>query len=160
MVIVPLDAGENRSDIVRGAPSILQDIQAELARGIYVGVEHLAEEFDLWRLVRVLLFELHDESKGSVLERCVGRSDDDCVPTGRFVSRWVRGRMLGRRTRSSRCRGREMRKHQQGHRSACAGGVNTIRVPMRSIERTLKSRIKRRLAAVDMMAVQEGDYLK
>ena len=46
-------------------------------------MKHLADEFDLWRLIRVLLFKLHDEAKRAVLERRIGRSNNDGIPVGR-----------------------------------------------------------------------------
>ena len=67
-------------DIIRWTPSILQDVEAQLAGGVNVGVEHLADELDSRRLVRILLLEMHHESKGAVLEWGIGRADDDSVP--------------------------------------------------------------------------------
>lgn len=49
-------------------------------------MEHLADELDLWRLVGVLLFKLHDESEGSVLKGRVCGADNDGVPECRRVS--------------------------------------------------------------------------
>jgi hypothetical protein len=48
-----------------------------------------------------------------------------------------------------------MQKHQQGDQFACAvSGVSDGKRQLRTSEsRTLKSRIKRRLAAVDMLAI-------
>ena len=43
-------------------------------------MEHLADELDARRLIGVLLFKLHHQTKGAVLERSVGRSDNDGVP--------------------------------------------------------------------------------
>lgn len=78
--ISPLNARQDSSNIVRRAPAVLQDVQAQLPGGVDVGVEHLADELDGWRLVGVLLLELHHESESSVLEGRVCWSDDDGVP--------------------------------------------------------------------------------
>lgn len=44
---------QDRSDIVRRAPPILQDVEAELAVVVHIGMEHAREEFDRGWLVRV-----------------------------------------------------------------------------------------------------------
>lgn len=77
---LPLDARQNSGDIVRRTPPVLKDIQAQFTRGVDVRVEHLTNELDSGRLVRILLLEMHHESEGTVLKRRVGRSDDDGVP--------------------------------------------------------------------------------
>jgi hypothetical protein len=77
---IPLNARQDGRDVVRGAPAVLQDVQAQLARGVDVGVKHAAHELDARRLVRVRLLELHDEAEGAVLEGRVGGADDDGVP--------------------------------------------------------------------------------
>lgn len=79
-MLIPLDAGQNSSNVVCRTPSILQNVQAQLAGGVYVGVEHLADKLDLGRLVGVLLFELHDESECAIFKRCIRRADDYGVP--------------------------------------------------------------------------------
>jgi hypothetical protein len=43
-------------------------------------MEHLADEFDTRRLVRIRFLEVHDETESPVLKRCVSWSDDDGVP--------------------------------------------------------------------------------
>lgn len=43
-------------------------------------MEHLADELDLRRLVGVLLLELHNKSKSSILERGIGRANNNGVP--------------------------------------------------------------------------------
>ena len=80
---IPLNAGQDSRNIICWGPSILQNIQTKLAGGIDVGMEHLADELDCWRLIRVLFFEMHDESEGSVLEWRVRRTDNDGVPVER-----------------------------------------------------------------------------
>lgn len=43
-------------------------------------MEHLADELNTGWLVRVRFLKMHDESKGPVFKRCVGRSNYYCVP--------------------------------------------------------------------------------
>ena len=76
----PLNACQDSSNIIRGTPSILQDIQTELPSTVHVRMEHLADEFDTRRLVRIRLLEVHDEPKCPILEGGVGGSDNDGVP--------------------------------------------------------------------------------
>lgn len=76
----PLDACQYGGHIVRWAPAILQDVKAQLARGVDVGVEHLANELDGWRLVWILLFKVHYEAEGSVLKGRVCWADNDSIP--------------------------------------------------------------------------------
>ena len=78
---LPLDAGEDRSHIVRRAPSVLQYIQAQLSSAVDVGVKHRADELDSWRFVGVLFFKVHHKAKGSIFERSVCRADNDGVPS-------------------------------------------------------------------------------
>lgn len=59
----------------------MQNIQAKLSGGVNVWVEHLADELDLRGLVRILLLELHHQSKSAILKGSVGGADDDGVPT-------------------------------------------------------------------------------
>ena len=77
---IPLDAGQDGRDIVRRAPPVLQNVEAELARRVHVGVEHLTDELDRGRLVGVLLLKVHHQSESAVLKRGIGRSNDDGVP--------------------------------------------------------------------------------
>jgi hypothetical protein len=76
----PLDTGQDGGDIVSGTPSVLKNVQAELSRGVDVGVEHLADELDLRGLVWVLFFELHHQSKGAVFKWGVSGADNHGVP--------------------------------------------------------------------------------
>jgi hypothetical protein len=75
-----LNAGQDSGDIVRGAPSVLQNVQTQLAGGVDVGVEHVRHELDARRLVGVRLLERHDEPEGAVLKGRVSWTDDDRVP--------------------------------------------------------------------------------
>ena len=75
-----MNAGKHSGYIVCRTPPVLQDVQAQLPRPIYVWMEHLADELDQRGFVWVLLLELHNESEGAVLERRVGRAYNDGVP--------------------------------------------------------------------------------
>lgn len=86
----PLNTRKNSRDIVRGTPAILEDIQAEFAGGVDVGMEHLADELDRGRLVGILFFEMHHESKGSVFEWSIGGSNNDGIPDDGLVGNPVR----------------------------------------------------------------------
>ena len=83
----PLYTGQHGCDVVCRTPSVLEDVEAELARGVDVRMEHLADELDRRRLVGVLLLEVHHEPKGSVFEGGIRGADDNSVPDGARVSR-------------------------------------------------------------------------
>ena len=69
-----LDAGEDGGHVVGGAPPVLQDVEADAAVSVDVGVEHLRRELHHRRLVRVLLAELQCQLEGAVLEHNDGLS--------------------------------------------------------------------------------------
>ena len=77
---VPLYACEDGCHVICRAPAILKNIQAQLAGGVDIGVEHLAYELDSRGLVGILLFKMHHESKSSIFERSIGRPDDNGIP--------------------------------------------------------------------------------
>ena len=92
----PLNAGQDRGDVICRTPSVLQNVQAELPGGVDVWVEHLADEFDGGRLIRILLFELHHQPECSILEGGVAGSDDYRVPAAeRHVRLSCAGRVRG-----------------------------------------------------------------
>jgi hypothetical protein len=80
---LPLNTGQDCSHIIGRAPPILQDIQAELTSTVDIRVKHLANELDAWRLVGVLLFEVHNEAEGAIFERSVCGANDDGIPTAK-----------------------------------------------------------------------------
>jgi hypothetical protein len=82
---LPLDAGKNSGNIICRTPSVLEDIQAQFPCRVYVRVEHLTDEFHKRRLIRILLFELHNESESAVFEWGVCGSDNDSVPDGELA---------------------------------------------------------------------------
>ena len=57
---MPLDACQDRSHIICRTPPVLQDIQAQFAGAVDIRMKHLADEFDPWWFVWILLFEVHD----------------------------------------------------------------------------------------------------
>lgn len=59
-ISLPLNTRQDRRNIIRRTPPVLQDIQAQLPSGVDIGMEHLADELDRGWLVWVLLLELHD----------------------------------------------------------------------------------------------------
>lgn len=77
-----LNTRQNRCHIVRRTPTVLQDIETELAVGVNVRVEHLAEELYDRGFVRVGFVEGEDQAEGTVLEWGVG-----CRRRGQAVMR-------------------------------------------------------------------------
>lgn len=77
---VPLNTCQDRRHIVRWAPSVLEDVQTELAGTIYVRMEHLADELDPGRLIWVLLFEVHNQAESAIFKRSVCWADNNGVP--------------------------------------------------------------------------------
>lgn len=77
---VPLNTRQDGRDIVRGRPSVLENVQTQLARSVYVGVKHLADELDTRRLVGVRFLEVHHQPESSILKGGICWPDDDCVP--------------------------------------------------------------------------------
>lgn len=80
LFLLPLNTGQYGSDIVCRTPPILQYIQAQFARVVYIWMKHLTDELDPRRLIRVLLLKMHDQSKSAVFKRRVRRPDDNGVP--------------------------------------------------------------------------------
>ena len=76
----PLYACQDRSDIVSRTPSILQNVQAQLPGTVHIWMEHLTNELYARWPVRILLLEMHHQSKCTILERRVSWPDDDGIP--------------------------------------------------------------------------------
>jgi hypothetical protein len=125
-------------------------------------VEHLADELDGRWLVRVLLFELHHQPEGAVLEWCVNWSYYHGVPVVRgLVS--VATSSIAEHTHAYQV----MTLSGTGDADTPAGGSVCMRCggyqfPQKSQVagrvcrmRTLKSRIRRLRAAVDIVNGQE-----
>ena len=66
-----LDRGEDRRDVVRRRPSILENVEAKLPVRVHVRMEHPREEFHRRGLVRVRLVKRQQEFESAVFERCV-----------------------------------------------------------------------------------------
>ena len=79
---IPLNARQDRGDVIGWRPPVLQDVETQLSRTVDVGVEHGADELDARRLVGVCFLEVHDEAEGPIFEWRVCGADDDCVPAG------------------------------------------------------------------------------
>jgi len=80
-----LNTRQDSRHIVCRTPPVLQDIQAEFACGVYVGVEHVADKLDRGWFIGVLFLEMHHEPEGAVFEGCICWADDDCVPSHDIV---------------------------------------------------------------------------
>jgi hypothetical protein len=85
----PLYAGQNSSHVIRRTPTVLQYVQTKLASVVHIRVEHLADEFDSWWFVRILLFKLHDKPESTVFKRGVCWADDDRVPSKCVSATWI-----------------------------------------------------------------------
>lgn len=77
---IPLNARQDRGDVVGWRPPVLQDIETQLSGTVYVGVEHGADELHARRLVWVCFLKVHDKAEGPIFERRVCGADNDCVP--------------------------------------------------------------------------------
>jgi len=75
-----LNAGEDGRHIISWTPAVLQDVETELAGSVNVRVEHLADELDGRRFVRILLLKMHNKSERSVFEGGVSGANNDSVP--------------------------------------------------------------------------------
>lgn len=80
VAVIPLNTCQNRRNVVRRRPSVLQNVQTQLSRAIYVRMKHLTYELDARRLVRVGFFEMHDKAEGAVFKWCIRRTYNDCIP--------------------------------------------------------------------------------
>ena len=82
---IPLDAGQDCCHVVRRAPTVLQNIQTQLSSSVHIWVELLTNEFYAWRLVWVLLFEVHHQTECSILKGSIRRPNNNCIP-GEVIS--------------------------------------------------------------------------
>lgn len=80
---IPLNTRQDSRNVICRTPAVLKDIKTQFSSRIHVRVEHLTDEFDLWRLVGILFFKLHNQSKSSIFERRISRSNNDGIPTSR-----------------------------------------------------------------------------
>lgn len=77
---LPLDACQDRRNVISRTPSVLKNVEAEFASGVDVGVEHLRDELDAWRLVGVRLLKVHHQPECAILERRISGADDHGIP--------------------------------------------------------------------------------
>ena len=66
-----LYGSQDSSDVVGGAPPVLENVEAEFTIGIYVWMKHPRQELDLRRLVRIRLVKGKEELEGAVLKGCL-----------------------------------------------------------------------------------------
>lgn len=92
-----LQAEEHALDVVHGAPLVLQDIQADAAREIDVGVVDGGLEKDSGRRVRVVVREGKRELQGQPLIGCLGWAGDGRCPREEVAVSVGEGRDTGRR---------------------------------------------------------------
>eukprot|EP00315_Gephyrocapsa_oceanica_P012014 CAMPEP_0185288548 /NCGR_PEP_ID=MMETSP1363-20130426/3459_1 /TAXON_ID=38817 /ORGANISM="Gephyrocapsa oceanica, Strain RCC1303" /LENGTH=111 /DNA_ID=CAMNT_0027884427 /DNA_START=356 /DNA_END=691 /DNA_ORIENTATION=+ len=72
-----LDREQHGSDLQRGAPLVFEDVQADAADLVDVGMVHLRQEAHLWRRHRVLLGQEELQAEDASLVRRPGRPLDD-----------------------------------------------------------------------------------
>lgn len=75
-----LDGEEDGADVVGGGPFVLEDVEADVAVGVDVGVEARRFELDLGRLVRVVAGEGEREAVGGALVGGGGGAVDGADP--------------------------------------------------------------------------------
>lgn len=85
-----MNAGQDGCNVISWTPSVLEDVQAQLSSTVDVWMEHLADELDAGRFVRILLFEMHHQPKSAILERRIRWTDYHGVPSSNIlISRLV-----------------------------------------------------------------------
>ncbi len=87
---------QHGGDVVDGAPVALQDVEADAAVVVHVGVEQFGDELHERGLVRVVLAEVEHELEGAALPGCFFRAVADVSTSG------CRARRPSQRTRISR----------------------------------------------------------
>lgn len=124
-------------------------------------MEHLADELDQRGFVWVLLLELHNESEGAVLERRVGRAYNDGVPICISVPRSLYSTGSSKGTYHCITLSATGEADTPAGGSVCirwGGGGKLVRAHTTNLIEggllTLKSRIKRRRAAVDISVLR------
>lgn len=68
-----LNRCQDGGHVIRRAPAVLEDVEAELAIGVHIWVEHLGDEADRWWLVWVVFLERQCQLERPVLKGRVGR---------------------------------------------------------------------------------------
>ena len=66
-----MNTREDGGHVVGGAPPVLEDVQADAAVCVDVGVEHLGEELDHGGLVGLLFTELQGQLECSILRTSI-----------------------------------------------------------------------------------------
>ena len=80
------DREEHLGDGQRGAPLVLQDVQADRAVLVDVAVVDLRRELALRRLERVIGGEVNLQVKDASLIRCIRRASDHGVPVEKVLN--------------------------------------------------------------------------
>lgn len=75
-----LQAEQDTGYIVHGAPLVLEDVEADAAREVDVGVVDRSLEQDCWGRVRIVVRECEGELQGEALVGSFGRAGDGCCP--------------------------------------------------------------------------------
>src|SRR4051794_21213083 len=75
-----LQAKKHALDIVDGTPLVLEDVEADTAREVEVGVVDWGLEEDSWGGVGIVIRKSEGELEGETLVGCLGRADDCCCP--------------------------------------------------------------------------------
>lgn len=81
-----LNASENGADIECRGPSVLQDVETQLATLVNVGMKHLRDKLYHRWFCWVLLVELDHEFECAILEWGVFWADNDGIPAHDIVS--------------------------------------------------------------------------
>ena len=65
-----------------------ENIEADAAIGVDVWVEHFGQEFNFWRLVRVILSKLDSHVEAATFPDGVFGAKNDSLPVVERVTRW------------------------------------------------------------------------
>lgn len=148
-----LNTRQDSRDVIRRTPTVLQNVETQLAIGVHVWVKHLAEEFDRRRFVWIRLVERQHEAECTVFEWRLG-----------FGVTHRRGSLL-RQLRLEQD-GDALRHHIPGPKMTAfqiimlsAHGAPEMPPGGSELSR-LKSRISRRRLAVDMGTACSAVYSK
>jgi len=75
-----LQAQQNTRNVVNGAPLVLEDVEADAAGKVDVGVVDWSLEEDSWGRVGVVIGECEGELQCEAFIGCLGRTSDGCRP--------------------------------------------------------------------------------
>ena len=75
-----MNTGQDGGHIIGWTPSILKNVQTELASAVDVWMKHLTDELDPRWLVRILFLKMHDEPEGAILKGGISGPNNNGVP--------------------------------------------------------------------------------